>query len=222
MSCLSLPPRSGAKVRNSPSPLVIGIGGGTGSGKTTVARVLCERYALLGVSLLDLDSYYHDRSYLSLDERACVNYDEPCAIDYDLLFSHLNRLLSGRGIEKPRYLFSTHTRSCEVDLIKPTPIIIVEGLFALWEPRICSLMGLKIYVDASPDLRFIRRLQRDLVERGRTVESVVTQYLQTVRPMHQRYVEPTRMNADLVVDTCSGSHTGLIEAADRALASRSR
>jgi uridine kinase len=205
-----------------PSPLIIGIGGGTGSGKTTVARILCERYANLGVSVLDLDSYYHGRNHLSVEERAQVNYDEPCAIDYDLLFSHLQQLSSGQSVEKPRYLFSTHTRSCEVDLIKPTPIIIVEGLFALWEPRICSLMGLKIYVDASPDLRFIRRLQRDLVERGRTVESVVTQYLQTVRPMHQRYVEPTRMNADLVVDTCSGSHTGLIEAADRALASRSR
>ena len=208
-------------MRDSPRPLIIGIGGGTGSGKTTVARVLCERCAPLGVSLLDLDSYYHDRSHLSIEERACVNYDEPHAIDHDLLFIHLNQLLSGRGIQKPRYLFSTHTRSREVDVVRPTPITVVEGLLALWEPRICSLMGLKIYVDANPDLRFIRRLQRDLVERGRTVESVVAQYLQTVRPMHYRYVEPTRMNADLVVDTSSGSHTGLIEAVDRALAARS-
>lgn len=186
-----------------------------------MARALCERCAPLDVALLDLDSYYHDRSHLSVEERAGVNYDEPYAIDYELLGSHLHQLLSGRNIHKPRYLFSTHTRSREVDVIEPTPIIIVEGLFALWEPGICSLMGLKIYVDANPDLRFIRRLQRDLVERGRTAESVVAQYLQTVRPMHHRYVEPTRMNADLVVDTSSGSHTGLIEAVDRALASRS-
>jgi uridine kinase len=207
-----------------PSPLVIGIGGGTGSGKTTVARVLCERCTSLGVSLIDLDSYYHDRSHLSIEERANVNYDEPYAIDYDLLLSHLNRLLCGQAIQKPRYLFSTHTRSPQFDVVKPTPIIIVEGLFALWEPRICSLMSLKIYVDANPDLRFIRRLQRDLVERGRTVESVVEQYLQTVRPMHHRYVERTRMHADVVVDTSSGSsesHADLIEAVDRALASRS-
>ena len=203
------------------SPLVIGIGGGTGSGKTTVARVLCERCAPLAVSLLDLDSYYHDRSHLSIEERACVNYDEPYAIDHDLLSSHLNELLCGRVVQKPRYLFSTHTRSREVDVVEPTPIIIVEGLFALWEPRICSLMGLKIYVDADADLRFIRRLKRDLAERGRTAESVVAQYLQTARPMHQQHVEPTRMNADVVVDTSSGSHRGLIEAVDRALASRS-
>jgi uridine kinase len=201
-------------------PLIIGIGGGTGSGKTTVARILCERYAELGVSLVELDSYYHDRSHLSPEERAGVNYDEPSAIDHDLLLRQLERLASGQSIRKPRYLFATHTRSAEVDRVKPTAIIIVEGLFALWDPRICSLMGLKVYVDADPDLRFIRRLQRDLAERGRTVESVITQYLQTVRPMHQRYIEGTRENADLVVDTSSGSLPGLIEAVDRALASR--
>ncbi len=207
-------------MRNSSSPLIIGIAGGTGSGKTTVARALCERYAALGVSLVDLDSYYLDRSYLSPEERARVNYDEPSAIDHDLLFGHLEQLVRGRSVEKPRYLFATHTRSAEIDVVRPTPIIIVEGLFALWDPRICSLMGLKLYVDADPDVRFIRRLQRDLAERGRTVESVVAQYLRTVRPMHQSYVEPTRKNADLVVDTSSGSHSGLMEGVDRVLASR--
>jgi uridine kinase len=203
-----------------PTPLIIGIGGGTGSGKTTVARNLFERYAELGVSLLDLDSYYLDRSHQSLEERALVNYDEPSAIDYDLLLSHVERLASGQSIEKPRYLFATHTRSSEFDVINPTPLIIVEGILALWDLRICSLMGLKIYVDADADLRLVRRLQRDLRERGRTPESVIVQYLQTVRPMHRRYVEPTKSNADLVVDTSSGSCPGLIEAVDGALASR--
>ena len=167
-------------MRDSSRRLIIGIGGGTGSGKTTVARTLCERYATLGVSLVDLDSYYYDRSHLSPEERARVNYDEPSAIDHDLLLQHLERLESGQLIEKPRYLFATHTRSAQTDVVKPTPIIIVEGLFALWDPRICSLMGLKLYVDADSDLRFIRRLQRDLVERGRTVESVITQYLSLI------------------------------------------
>jgi uridine kinase len=203
-----------------PTPLIIGIGGGTGSGKTTLARNLFERYAELRVSLLDLDSYYFDRSHQSPEERALVNYDEPSAIDYDLLLHHVERLASGQNIEKPRYLFATHTRSGEFDVIKSTPLIIVEGILALWDPRICSLMGLKIYVDADADLRLIRRLQRDLRERGRTPECVIVQYLQTVRPMHRKYVEPTKSNADLVVDTSSGSYPGLIEAVDGALASR--
>jgi uridine kinase len=207
-----------AQVTNSPVPLIIGIGGGTGSGKTTVARILCERYAELGISPVDLDSYYLDRSPMSPEERARVNYDEPSAIDHDLLLSHVERLANGQSIEKPRYLFPTHTRSGEFDVVKPMPIIIVEGLFALWDCRICSLMSLKIYVDADPDLRFIRRLQRDLLERGRTPESVITQYLQTVRPMHRMYIEATKRNADLVVDTSSGSVSGLVEVVDQALA----
>ena len=182
--------------------------------------MISERYAYLGVSTVDLDSYYYDRGYLSAAERARVNYDEPAAIDHDLLLSQLEHLASGQSIEKPRYLFGTHTRSAEVDLVLPAPIIIIEGLLALWEPRVCALMGLKLYCDADADLRFIRRLRRDIQERGRTAQSVIEQYLCTVRPMHEMHVEPTKRNADLVVDTSSQLDASLFQAVDRSLARR--
>ena len=180
-------------------PVIIGIGGGTGSGKTTLARALVERYAIVGVALVDQDSYYRDQSHLSLPERESVNYDEPSAIDHDLLLEHLRELRAGRRIVKPQYCFASHTRSGEGETVAPRPLVVVAGLFALWEPRIRSLMALKIFVDADADIRFIRRLQRDVLERGRSVQSVVEQYLQTVRPMHKLYIEPTRRHADLVV-----------------------
>lgn len=202
------------------SPLLIGIGGGTGSGKTTVAHMISERYAHLGVSLVDQDSYYHDRGHLSAVERVQVNYDEPAAIDHDLLLDHLAQLAGGQSIQKPRYLFATHTRSSEVDPVQSAPIVVVEGLFALWEPRICALMGLKLYCDADADLRFIRRLQRDTLERGRTAHSVIEQYLRTVRPMHQLHIEPTKRNADLVVDTSSAFQADLFQVVDGVLARR--
>jgi len=180
-------------------PVIIGIGGGTGSGKTTLARAIVERYAIIGVALLDQDSYYRDQSHLSLPDRESVNYDEPSAIDHDLLLEQLRELLEGRSIKKPAYCFASHTRTGEGASVASQPMVVVEGLFALWEPRIRGLMALKIYVEADPDIRFIRRLQRDVIARGRSVQSVVEQYLQTVRPMHQRYIEPTRRHADLVV-----------------------
>ncbi len=204
-------------MKNFPNPLLIGIGGGTGSGKSTIARGLAERYAKAGATIVDQDSYYLERSHLSPEERALVNYDEPAAIDHDLLFRHLERLVKGQDVEKPRYCFARHTRSAGVDIIHPTRVIILEGLFALWDSRVCSLMGLKIYVDADPDLRFIRRLRRDITERGRTVESVIAQYLETVRLMHQKYIEPTKKNADLVLDTSATSLEELIAMVARAL-----
>jgi len=182
-------------------PVIIGITGGTGSGKTILARSIAERYAHLGVALVDQDSYYRDQRHLSLPERESVNYDEPSAIDHDLLLEHLRQLREGRPIVKPQYCFASHTRSGQGESVAPKPIIVVEGLFALWQPRIRSLMALKIFVEADADIRFIRRLQRDVLERGRSVQSVVEQYLQTVRPMHQLYVEPTKADADLVVDS---------------------
>jgi uridine kinase len=185
--------------------LLIGIGGGTGTGKTTVARYLCTRYSALGVALMDQDSYYLDRSGLTLEERSGINYDEPSAIDHDLLLSHLRDLLRGVSVRKPRYVFATHTRSEESDVVMPAPIIVLEGLFALWDARVSKLMALKVYLDADPDIRFIRRARRDVAERGRTMESIITQYLETVRPMQQRHVEPTKKSADLVLDVSSES-----------------
>ena len=188
-------------------PVIIGIGGGTGSGKTTLARAIVARYATVGVALLEQDSYYRDQSHLSLADRESVNYDEPSAIDHDLLLEQLRELLEGRSIMKPAYCFTSHARTGEGKSVASQPMVVVEGLFALWEPRIRGLMALKIYVDADPDIRFIRRLQRDVITRGRSVQSVVEQYLQTVRPMHQRYVEPTRQYADIVVNNEDGSET---------------
>jgi uridine kinase len=181
-------------------PVIIGIGGGTGSGKTTLARAIVERHAVAGVALVDQDSYYRDQNHISLLDRESVNYDEPSAIDHDLLLGQLRELLAGRSIKKPAYCFTSHTRIGGGEIVASQPIIVVEGLFALWEPRIRGLMALKVYVEADPDIRFIRRLQRDVITRGRSVQSVVEQYLETVRPMHQQYVAPTRQYADLVAN----------------------
>lgn len=181
-------------------PFLIGIAGGTGSGKTLLATSLAGRYAHIGVSILDQDSYYRDQSHLHEEERSRVNYDEAMAIDHDQLFQHLEQLAAGRPIAKPCYSFATHTRQPRVESVEARPMIILEGLFALWDSRIRSLMDLRVYVEAAADVRFIRRLRRDVLERQRTLESVIEQYLRTVRPMHELYVEPTRAYADLVVD----------------------
>ncbi len=200
-------------------PFLIGIAGGTGSGKTLLATTLARKYAQVGVCILNQDSYYHDRSQLSVEERSRVNYDEAPAIDHDMLFAHLQKLVAGKAIEKPRYDFATHTRQAECDLVSPKPVVFLEGLFALWDPNCRALMGLKVYVEADADIRFIRRLRRDVLERGRTVEYVIAQYLQTVRPMHHAYVEPTRAYADLVVDNSESLEPALLEV-ERAIRER--
>jgi uridine kinase len=182
-------------------PFLVAIAGGTGAGKTTLAKKLAERYRELGATLMDQDSYYYDLSHLDERARAEVNFDDPAALDHDLLFSHLERLLAGEAVQKPRYAFAIHTRTGEFDRIAANPLIILEGLWALWDARVRALAGLKIYVEADADMRFIRRLRRDVEERGRTWESVVAQYSASVRPMHHLHVEPTRAFADLVFDT---------------------
>jgi uridine kinase len=187
--------------KNLSKPLIIGIGGGTGAGKTTLARRLAQLNAEPGTVLVDQDSYYLDRSHLSAEQRALINYDEPAALDNDLLLRHVERLAAGEHIQKPCYCFVTHTRTPEVNEIHPAPLVILEGLMALWDERLRALMGLKIFVDADADIRMLRRLTRDVQERGRTLDSTVAQYRDTIRPMHRRYVEPTKAYADLVVDT---------------------
>jgi uridine kinase len=204
---------------NPGQPLVVGIAGGTGSGKTVVATNLAKRYAQIGVLILDQDSYYRDQRHLSEAERTLVNYDEPQVVDHDLLFHHLQQLIAGQPIEKPRYRFATHTRDPEWEVVHPRPIIFVEGLFALWYSPLRSLMDLKVYVEADPDMRFIRRLRRDVLERGRTVESVIAQYLKTVRPMHLAHIEPTKAYADVVVDNTESLEQA-VTLIDRAIAKR--
>jgi len=181
------------------SPRLIGIAGGTGSGKSTVARRLLARFPGRAC-LLEFDSYYRDQTHLTLQERHAVNYDHPDAIEFDLLLAHLQALLRGETIARPRYCFATHNRLLESEAVKAQPVIVLEGLFALGDARLRQLMDTKLFVDAPADLRFIRRLQRDLDERGRSAASAVAQYLATVRPMHLAWVEPTRVHADTVID----------------------
>jgi len=174
---------------------VVGVAGGTGAGKSAIVRALVDR---VGGRVIDLDSYYLDRSGLAPDERDRINYDEPAAIDVALLADHLGRLARGEPVEKPVYSFATHTRS-GVEAVAPARLVIVEGLFTLWWTSLRSMLDLKVFVDSPPDLRLIRRIRRDMRERGRTMEQVLQQHLATVRPMHERYVEPTRAHADVVV-----------------------
>jgi len=179
--------------------MVIGLAGGTGSGKTTLARGLVEALGAETVVWLEQDAYYRDLSHLPPADRARVNFDHPAALDVDLLAAHLRQLAAGQPIARPRYDFTTHTRRPETDRLTPRPVVLLEGHLILAEPRIRRWLDLKVFVEADPDLRFIRRLRRDLEERGRTLESILTQYLTTVRPMHQQFVEPSRRFADLIL-----------------------
>lgn len=179
----------------------VGIAGGTGSGKTTLARGLAHRYAPGGAVLVDQDSYYHDRRDLALEDRAQLNYDEPAAVDFARLALDLERLARGEPISKPRYSFVEHAPTGEFDRVEPAPLVIVEGLFPYWDERVPGRMGLTVFLDAAEEVRFGRRLARDLGERGRTEASVREQFERTVRPMHRRYVEPMRSLASLVLDT---------------------
>lgn len=174
---------------------LIGIAGGTGAGKTALVRGLTDRF---GGCVIDLDSYYLDRSALPPHDRSRINYDEPAAIDATLLVEHLVLLARGEAVDKPLYSFKEHAR-VGVEVVSPARLVIVEGLFTLWWEPLRSLLEVKVFVDAPPDVRLIRRIRRDVAERGRVVEQVLQQYIDTVRPMHERYVEPTRAHADVVV-----------------------
>ena len=173
-------------------PVVIGVAGGTGSGKTTVAREILRRAGTDQISLIQHDAYYKDLSELSLAQRAMQNFDHPDALDNSLLIVHLRELKAGQAVEIPVYDFTTHTRTAETQCLEPRRVILVEGILLFADAALRPLMDVKIYVDTDADIRFIRRLERDIAERGRTRASVIQQYLATVRPMHQELVEPSK------------------------------
>ncbi len=179
-------------------PLVIGVVGGSGSGKTTVARAILEA-AGVRAAFLDQDAYYQDLAHLSMDERRQVNFDHPDALDNDLLVAQLGALVHGEPIDKPTYDFARHTRATATVRIEPAPVVVVDGILLFTDPRLRDLFDIKVFVDVADDIRFIRRMQRDVQERGRTVDDVVRQYLATVRPMHLEFVEPSKRHADVII-----------------------
>jgi len=179
--------------------ILIGVAGGTGSGKTTVTRVLRERFGSNQLTLLEQDSYYKPHGHLSIEERARINYDHPDAFDTDLLVEHVRHLIRGEAVQKPVYDFVTHTRRAETIRVEPSHVIILEGILVLWSPQLRKLMDIKIFVDTDADVRILRRLKRDLEERGRTFGQVIEQYLSTVRPMHLQFVEPSKRYADIII-----------------------
>ena len=180
-------------------PLIIGVAGGSGSGKTTIADSIVDAIGSESVALIQHDSYYRDQTHLPVEERAKVNYDHPDSLETDLLVTHLEALLAGEAIERPVYDFTVHNRADETVTVEPKPAVIVEGILVLYEPGLRRLMDLKVYVDTDADLRIVRRLDRDMTERGRTFASVQQQYLETVRPMHLQFVEPSKRYADIVI-----------------------
>ena len=180
-------------------PFVIGVAGGTGSGKTTVSRRIQEAVSPKQIAYVQHDNYYRDQSHLSFPERVNTNYDHPNSLETSLMVEHLVALKAGQSIAMPRYDFSLHTRSKEVQQVDPAPIILVEGILIFVEKDLRELMDIRIFVDTDADIRFIRRLRRDMVERGRSLDSVVQQYMATVRPMHLEFVEPSKRYADIIV-----------------------
>ncbi len=180
-------------------PVVIGMAGGTGSGKTTVAREILKRAGTQLISFIQHDAYYKDLGDLPPAQRAMQNFDHPDALDNDLLIRHLQELKAGRAIAMPVYDFTTHTRTPETRTVQPHRVIILEGILIFADEALRRLMDVKIFVDTDSDIRFIRRLERDIAERGRTMDSVIRQYMGTVRPMHQEFVEPSKRYADVII-----------------------
>ena len=180
-------------------PLVIGIAGGTGSGKSTVAKVIIDRVGASHIALLPHDAYYKDLANLAPAQRATINFDHPDSLETSLLVEHIKGLKHHQSIELPVYDFKTHTRTAETIHMEPQPVILVEGILILAEQSLRDLFDVKIFVDTDADIRFIRRLERDIAERGRTSTSVISQYMSTVRPMHMEFVEPSKRYADVII-----------------------
>ncbi len=189
-------------------PLVIGVAGGSGSGKTTVAKAIDEAVGFASV-LIDMDAYYKDQAHMTMAERRAVNYDHPDSLDIDLMVAQLESLAAGRAVEKPVYDYAAHTRSAQTVLVEPQDVLVVEGILLFADARLRALFDIKIFVEVADDVRFIRRLRRDTVERGRSVESVINQYLGTVRPMHLEFVEPSKRWADVIIPEGGQNRVGV-------------
>jgi uridine kinase len=180
-------------------PIIIGVAGGSGSGKTTVSHAILERVGRERIAFMQHDSYYRELSHLAYEERTRVNFDHPDSLDNELLIAHLDALCDAQAVEVPIYDFTRHNRRPETVRVSPHPVVLVEGILIFAERALRDRMDVKIYVDADADLRFIRRLNRDISERGRTVQSVIDQYMTTVRPMHLEFVEPSKRYADIII-----------------------
>jgi uridine kinase len=180
-------------------PFMIGVAGGSSSGKTTISERLVEMTGEEHLSRIELDSYYLDRTDQPLEERAKANYDHPDAFDWPLLNDHLAALANGASVAVPIYDYADHNRSGQTRTVQPKKIVVVDGILVLWDRTLRERFDLKIFVDTAPDIRFIRRLTRDVADRGRTVESVIDQYLETVRPAHERFIEPSKRHADVII-----------------------
>lgn len=187
--------------------MIIGICGGTGSGKTTIAKAIVDAVGRTNVVLVEQDSYYRNLSDMPLDERHQANFDHPDSIDSDMLVNHLIRLKQGLSIDMPLYDFVTHTRSEEIEVIEPKPVVLVEGILIFAESRVLDLLDVRVFVDTPDDVRLMRRLRRDITERGRTFERTLEQYERTIRPMHFEFVEPSKRHADIIIP--EGSNTGV-------------
>ncbi|HIX82006.1 MAG TPA: uridine kinase [Candidatus Erysipelatoclostridium merdavium] len=191
-------------------PIIIGIAGGSASGKSSIANEIYEYFKHEHtIKIIRLDDYYKDQSHLTMEQRVKTNYDHPLAFDMDLLVKHLDLLKSNQSIEKPIYDFTVHNRSLQVEVIDPRDVFILEGLFVLNEAQIRERCDILIYVDTDADIRFIRRLKRDMQERGRSLESVCNQYLQTVRPMHEQFVEPSKKYAHIIIPEGSSNQVAV-------------
>ena len=189
-------------------PIVIGVTGGSGSGKTTVSQAIYDNLKGQSIQIINQDTYYNDQAMMTMEERKAVNYDHPLAFDTDLLIQQLDALRHNQSIEMPVYDYKEYTRSAKTVHVEPQDVIILEGILILDDERLRDLMDIKVYVDADDDIRILRRIQRDMKERGRTLDSIISQYLKTVKPMYHQFIEPTKRYADIIVPE-GGHHQGL-------------
>lgn len=194
---------------NDKRPIVIGVTGGSGSGKTTVSQAIYDNLKGQSIQIINQDTYYNDQAMMTMEERKAVNYDHPLAFDTDLLIQQLDALRHNQSIEMPVYDYKEYTRSARTVHVEPQDVIILEGILILDDERLRDLMDIKVYVDADDDIRILRRIQRDMKERGRTLDSIISQYLKTVKPMYHQFIEPTKRYADIIVPEGGQNHVAI-------------